>query len=101
MDFDDLPAEAKRAFFEVGNNYAEAAISSKAQQAYVDGLENSIEKNTYARGLADKFNMSPIEFAGVEEEWVKSLSTEQWVQGMLDAGFDQRISKRYAEAMLD
>lgn len=101
MEFEDLPPEAQEAFLEVGREYARASVDPQTRINYVNGLEKSLENNDYARGLADKFNIPITEFAGVEAKWVESLSAEDYIIGLTNVGFDEQLSKRYAEAVLD
>lgn len=101
MEFEDLPPEAQEAFLQVGREYARASLDSQTQKNYADGLEKALENNDYARGLADKFNIPITEFAGVEAKWVQSLDVEDYVIGLTNVDFDEQLSKRYAEAILD
>ena len=99
MDWEDLPPEAQNAFIEVANEYAKAAVNPNTRQKYVKGLENALENNSYAFGLSEKFNIPATEFSGVEEKWVKSLNTREYVIGMSNVGFTEELAKRYAEAI--
>jgi hypothetical protein len=101
MDFEELPESAKEAFREVGKQYTLASLDVATQEKYVNGLEQAVLFNSYAKGLADKFNMSPEEFIGVEEQWVESLDSQAFIEGMVEAGINERVSKAYAEAILD
>ncbi|EGQ44239.1 MAG: hypothetical protein J07AB43_02980 [Candidatus Nanosalina sp. J07AB43] len=101
MEFEDLPPQARQAFYEVGREYAAASVDPETQRKYVQGLNASIRSSEYARGLSEKFNIPMRAFFGVESKWADSLNAEDYVIGMAEVDFDEEISQRYAEAITD
>jgi hypothetical protein len=95
MDYSDLPPEAQEVFDQAESDF-EGSVDDAVRQKYVDGLQRAVDNETYVQGLADKFNMSPSDFSGVQGLWqdgVADADADDWEEALTRAGIPQKFKE--------
>jgi len=93
MDYEDLPADAQEVFDEAASDF-EGSVDEAARQKYVDGLSRAVENDTYAEGLATKFNMDASDFSGISDKWagtVEDADADFWEEKLTAAGISEKF----------
>lgn len=97
MEYSDLPAEAQEAFDQAESDF-EGSIDEAVRQKYVQGLERSVENQTYRAGLANRFNMDESDFAGVAGKWASTVDLDDadvdfWQNQLEGEGIPQKFKE--------
>lgn len=95
MEYSDLPAEAQEVFDQAEQDF-EGSVDAAVRQKYVDGLQRAIENDSYAEGLARKFNMDASAFSGISDKWagtVENADADDWEEALTAAGISEKFKE--------
>jgi len=95
MEYEDLSADAQEVFDEAAEDF-DGSVDDAVRQKYVDGLQRAVDNNSYAAGLANKFNMSESDFSGVAGKWeveVVDADADEWEDALTQAGIQEKFKE--------
>jgi len=95
MEFSDLPQEAQEVFNQAEQDFS-GSVDEAARQKYVDGLQRAVDNNSYAEGLATKFNMNASDFSGISDKWagtVEDADADFWEEKLTAAGVSEKFKE--------
>ncbi|EGQ44240.1 MAG: hypothetical protein J07AB43_02990 [Candidatus Nanosalina sp. J07AB43] len=95
MEYEDLPSDAQEVFDQAESDF-EGSVDDAVRQKYVDGLQRAVDNNTFAEGLARKFNMDASDFSGLSDKWesnVQNADADDWEEALTAAGVPQKFKE--------
>jgi len=95
MEYEDLPDEAQEVFDQAAEDF-DGSVDAAVRQKYVDGLQRAVDNDTYAAGLARKFNMDASNFSGVASKWagtVEDADADDWEEALTEAGISEKFKE--------
>ena len=95
MEYSDLPAEAQDVFDQAQSDF-EGSVDEATRQKYVDGLQRAIDNDSYAEGLARKFNLNASDFSGISDKWagtVENADADDWEEALTAAGISEKFKE--------